>query len=391
MALKIAGRSDLSSFMVMDVMQKAEDLEARGEKVIHLEVGQPSSGAPKAACKAIVDALGEPSSHGYTLSLGIPSLRNGIAAHYDQLYNVRVKPENVIVTVGSSLGFAMAFLTCFDHGDTVAMTNPGYAAYRNLMMSVGLRPMMIDCRAEQGWKLSVADLDAMDPVPDGIIIASPANPTGVVLNASEMAAITGWCDARGVRLISDEIYHGITFDVEAATALATSSDAIVVNSFSKYFSMTGHRVGWMIAPDNLVDPLERLAQNCVISVPTLSQIAAAAAISDPSAKAELEEHVRRYKRNRDILLNGLDPRFLGNAAPAEGAFYIYADTSEISDDSMNLADRLLNEAHVATTPGLDFDTEQGRSSIRISFAGTNDDMQKAVRRINAWVRDNPGA
>jgi len=155
--------------------------------------------------------------------------------------------------------------------------------------------------------------------------------------------------------------------------------------------MTGHRVGWMIAPDNLVDPLERLAQNCVISVPTLSQIAAAAAISDPSAKAELEEHVRRYKRNRDILLNGLDSRFLGNAAPAEGAFYIYADTSEISDDSMNLADRLLNEAHVATTPGLDFDTEQGRSSIRISFAGTNDDMQEAVRRINAWVRDNPGA
>jgi aspartate/methionine/tyrosine aminotransferase len=388
MALKISGRSDLSSFMVMDVMQKADDLEAQGKKVIHLEVGQPSTGAPKAGCKAIVDALEEPSSHGYTLSLGIPSLRDGIAEHYAQLYNIKVKPENVIVTVGSSLGFAMAFLTCFDHGDTVAMTNPGYAAYRNLMLSVGLRPMMIDCRAEQGWKPTFADLDALDPVPDGIIIASPANPTGVVLNASEMAVITSWCDANGVRLISDEIYHGITFDVDAATALATSSTAIVVNSFSKYFSMTGHRVGWMIAPDDLVDPLERLAQNCVISVPTLSQIAAAAAITDPSAKAELEGHVHRYRENRDILLKGLDERFLGNAAPAEGAFYIYADTSQISDDSLKLADRLLNEALVATTPGLDFDTEKGMSFIRLSFAGTCEDMKEAVRRINAWVSKN---
>ncbi|XDZ65005.1 pyridoxal phosphate-dependent aminotransferase [Alphaproteobacteria bacterium LSUCC0684] len=388
MALKISGRSDLSSFMVMDVMEKAAALEDQGEKIIHLEVGQPSTGAPQAASKAIADALAEPSSHGYTLSLGIPSLRQGIADHYARLYGIEVRTENVIVTIGSSLGFAMAFLTCFDHGDTVAMTSPGYSAYRNLMVSVGLRPMMLDCRAEKGWKPSIADLEALDPVPDGLIIASPSNPTGVVLDHREMAAITGWCDANGVRLISDEIYHGITFDVEAATALASSSQAIVVNSFSKYFSMTGHRVGWMIVPDDLIDPLERLAQNCVISVPTLSQIAAAAAITDASAEVELEDHVRRYRQNRDILLNGLDPRFLGNAAPVEGAFYIYADTSQISQDSLDLADRLLNEAHVATTPGLDFDTEQGQSFIRLSFAGTNADMEEAVRRINRWISTN---
>jgi len=388
MALKISGRSDLPSFMVMDVMQKAAELEDRGEQIIHLEVGQPSTAAPRAACQAIIDALAEPASHGYALSLGIPPLREGIAAHYARAYGVAVRPENIIITVGSSLGFAMAFLTCFDHGDTVAMTNPGYAAYRNLMLSVGLKPMMLNCRAEQGWKLTLQDLEALDPLPDGLIIASPSNPTGVVMAPREMAAITSWCDSKGVRLISDEIYHGITFDTEAATALATSSQAIVVNSFSKYFSMTGHRVGWMIAPDDLMDPLERLAQNCVISVPTLSQIAAAAAITDPSARQEMEQHVARYRQNRDILLAGLDPRFLGKAPPAEGAFYLYCDTSQISNDSLELADRLLNEAHVATTSGLDFDTDEGRSWLRLSFAGSNADMQEAVRRINTWISAN---
>ena len=299
-----------------------------------------------------------------------------------------MSPDNVVVTVGSSLGFAMAFLNCFDPGDTIAMTNPGYSAYRNLMESVGLRPLMIELRGAEGWKLRPEHLDALPEKPAGLIIASPANPTGVVLNAEELAAITGWCRDNDVRLISDEIYHGIAFGVDTPSALATADDAIIINSFSKYFSMTGHRVGWMIVPDDLVEPMDRLAQNAVISVPTLSQIAATAAITDPASIAELESHISRYGDNLDILRNELDPRLLQDVAPVEGAFYLYVRTTAIAKDSVVLADRLLKEAHVATTTGVDFDTVQGREYLRLSFAGSTADMKEACRRINAWIAEN---
>ncbi|MCE2516978.1 MAG: aminotransferase class I/II-fold pyridoxal phosphate-dependent enzyme [Alphaproteobacteria bacterium] len=387
MALKCSSRSRLSSFMVMDVMQKAAQIEQLNHDVMHLEVGQPSTGAPAAACRAIVDALDDPSAHGYTLALGIDPLRKGIARHYERAYGLQVSPENVIVTVGSSLGFVMAFLTCFENGDRIAMTNPGYSAYRNLMLSVGLEVVDLPAGAAQNWVPRVEDLAAMDPKPEGLILASPSNPTGVVLSADELAAIARWCHDNDVRLISDEIYHGISFDVDCATALGSSSSAIIVNSFSKYFSMTGHRVGWMIVPDDLIDPMERLAQNAVISVPTLSQIAATAAITDDHALNELEGYVARYRTNRDVLLDGLPASFLGNVAPAQGAFYIYADTSGISANSIELADRLLKEAHVATTPGADFDPVDGHLALRLSFAGSTDDMKEAARRITAWVRD----
>jgi aspartate/methionine/tyrosine aminotransferase len=388
MALKRSDRSYLASFMVMDVMAKAAVLEEMNRTIMHLEVGQPSTGAPKAASEAIVAALSNPASHGYTLSTGMTPLRRGIARHYKRWYDLDIDPERVMVTVGSSMGFAMAFLTCFDAGDRIAMTNPGYSAYRNLMKSVGLETVDLPARSAQNWVPRLNDLEALSPRPDGLILASPSNPTGVVLKPEELAAIARWCDANGVRLISDEIYHGITFGVDHSCALETSSSAIVVNSFSKYFSMTGHRVGWMIVPEDLVDPLDRLTQNCVISVPTLSQIAATAAITDEAALAELAGHVDRYRINRDILLDHLPEKFLGNVAPAEGAFYIYADTSAISNDSVILADRLLNEANVATTPGVDFDTEEGHLAIRLSFAGTSEEMKQAAKNITAWVQNN---
>ena len=388
MALKRSDRSYLASFMVMDVMAKAAVLEEMNRTIMHLEVGQPSTGAPKAASEEIVAALSNPASHGYTLSTGMTPLRRGIARHYKRWYDLDIDPERVMVTVGSSMGFAMAFLTCFDAGDRIAMTNPGYSAYRNLMKSVGLETVDLPARSAQNWVPRLDDLEALSPRPDGLILASPSNPTGVVLKPEELAAIARWCDANGVRLISDEIYHGITFGVDHSCALETSSSAIVVNSFSKYFSMTGHRVGWMIVPEDLVDPLDRLTQNCVISVPTLSQIAATAAITDEAALAELAGHVDRYRINRDILLDHLPEKFLGNVAPAEGAFYIYADTSAISNDSVILADRLLNEANVATTPGVDFDTEEGHLAIRLSFAGTSEEMKQAAKNITAWVQNN---
>ena len=388
MALKRSDRSYLASFMVMDVMAKAAELEEMNRSIMHLEVGQPSTGAPKAASDAIVAALSNPASHGYTLSTGMTPLRRGIARHYKRWYDLDIDPERVMVTVGSSMGFAMAFLTCFDAGERIAMTNPGYSAYRNLMKSVGLECVDVPARSAQNWVPRLEDLEALSPRPDGLILASPSNPTGVVLKPEELAAIAKWCDANGVRLISDEIYHGITFGVDHSCALETSSSAIVVNSFSKYFSMTGHRVGWMIVPEDLVDPLDRLTQNCVISVPTLSQIAATTAITDEHALSELAGHVDRYRVNRDILLDRLPAKFLGNVAPAEGAFYIYADTSGISNDSVILADRLLNEANVATTPGADFDTEEGHLAIRLSFAGTSEEMKQAAQNITAWVRNN---
>lgn len=388
MTVKLAKRSDLSPFLVMDVLARSAAMDAQGANVMHLEMGQPSTAAPAPAKQAMIDALDDPASHGYTMTLGIDPLREGIARYYSRVHGLSVSPDNVAVTVGSSLGFAMVFLNCFDPGDTIAMTNPGYAAYRNLMKAVGLKPMMIELRDAEGWKLKPEHLDALPEKPTGLIIASPANPTGVVLNAEELAAITGWCSENDVRLISDEIYHGISFGVETPSVLATSKDAIIINSFSKYFSMTGHRVGWMIIPDNLIEPMDRLAQNAVISVPTFSQIAATAAISDPASIAELESHITRYSENLEILRNGLDPRLLQGAAPVEGAFYLYVRTTAIAEDSVVLADRLLKEAHVATTTGVDFDTEQGRDYLRLSFAGSTADMHESVRRINAWIAEN---
>ena len=389
MALKISNRSGFSSFIVLDVMKQAAEMEEAGnDRILHLVAGQPSTAAPEPARRAIAESLDDPASHQYTMTPGLTQLRKGISGHYRRAYGLDVSPESVVATVGSSLGFRMAFTICFNAGDTVAVTIPGYTAYRNLMVAAALEPMLIDLNVEDGWRFNRSHLEALEKVPDGLIVASPANPTGMVMTRDEMEGVVGWCAENGVRLISDEIYHGITFGDPATSALEFTRDAVVVNSFSKFFSMTGHRIGWVVLPDNLVEPVTKLAQNMYISVPTLSQIAATAAISDPAAIKELEGHVDRYRRNRDILLEGLDPRLLNNAAPPEGAFYLYLDSSRVYPDSLELSQRLLKEAFVATSTGVDFDPANGHKAMRLSFAGAEGDVTEAVGRINDWIGKN---
>jgi aspartate/methionine/tyrosine aminotransferase len=372
-------------FIVMDVMAAAAEKEAAGDTVIHLEVGQPSTPAPKAALAAAHAAL-DSDRIGYVAALGIPALRERIARHYRDAYKTEVAAERVIVTTGSSGGFPLAFLASFDAGDRVALAAPGYPAYRNILAALNLEAVDLPTSAADRFQPTVAALEkAKEQVGSiaGLIVASPSNPTGTMVNRAEMKALADWCHHHGVRLISDEIYHGIVYDGEAVSAVEVSDQAIVVNSFSKYFSMTGWRVGWLVVPTDLVRPIERLTQNFFISVPTLSQHAALAAFD---GREELDGHVRRYRANRDLLMAGLPAVGLDRLAPAQGAFYLYADIAHLTNDSRDFCRRMLAEAGVATTPGVDFDRARGAGTLRISFAGSTAEMEEAVRRLKAWRR-----
>ena len=380
--LKTSKRSEFPAFLALDVMRQSTELAAQGADILHLEVGQPSSSAPQAVNQAMMAALNQPSAHGYSVAFGQTLLRQRIARFYDEWYGTRPHTDNVAVTVGSSTAFALAFLSAFDEGDRIAIPNPGYPAYRNLMMGLGLEPVLLSAGAEQGWKPVLAEMDSWDSLPDGLMIASPANPTGAVLNDTELADICRWCDEKGVRLISDEIYHGLVYGHRCDTALNYTKHAIVINSLSKYFSMTGWRIGWMILPDDLVGPVEKLAQNLFISAPTPNQLAAVSAFD---CEAELNRHVARYAANRDILLQGLPDAITETAAPCQGAFYLFADISQFSDSSLDFAARLLAEQGVATTPGVDFDPVNGHRYLRLSFAGSTDVMHQAVSRFNNFI------
>ena len=368
-------------FIVMDVMAAAAEKEAAGDTVIHLEVGQPSTPAPKGALAAAHAAL-DSDRIGYVAALGIPALRERIARHYRDAYNTEVAPERVIVTTGSSGGFPLAFLASFDAGDRVALAAPGYPAYRNILAALNLEAVDLPTSAADRFQPTVASLEKAGPIA-GLIVASPSNPTGTMVNRAEMTALSSWCQRHHVRLISDEIYHGIVYEGAAVSAVEVSDQAIVVNSFSKYFSMTGWRVGWLVVPPELVRPIERLTQNFFISVPTLSQHAALAAFD---CREELDGHVRRYRANRDLLMAGLPAVGLDRLAPAQGAFYLYADIAHLTNDSRDFCKRMLAEAGVATTPGIDFDRARGAGTLRISFAGSTAEMEEAVRRLKAWRR-----
>ena len=368
-------------FIVMDVMAAAAEKEAAGDTVIHLEVGQPSTPAPRGALAAAHAAL-DSDRIGYVAALGIPTLRERIARHYRETYGADVAAERVIVTTGSSGGFPLAFLASFDAGDRVALAAPGYPAYRNILAALNLEAVDLPTTAADRFQPTVAALEKAGPIA-GLIVASPSNPTGTMVNRAEMTALATWCNARGVRLISDEIYHGIVYEGEAVSAAQLSDQAIVVNSFSKYFSMTGWRVGWLVVPPDLVRPIERLSQNFFISVPTLSQHAALAAFD---CREELDGHVRRYRANRDLLMAGLPAVGLDPLAPAQGAFYLYADIAHLTNDSRDFCKRMLAEAGVATTPGVDFDRARGAGTLRMSFAGSTHEMEEAVRRLKAWRR-----
>jgi len=367
-ALKNSSRSQISAFMVMDVMRAANERAASRKAVYHLEVGQPGTSAPSGVLEAARQAL-DSDRLGYTEALGIPELRQVIADHYRDYYGASLSPERVVVTTGSSGGFVLAFLAAFDVGDRVALASPGYPCYRNILSAFGIEPVCLPTEASDRFQPTPDLLDSVrrDGPLDGLIVASPSNPTGTMLQRSELQDLADYCDLHGIRLISDEIYHGITYDRRADTALDFSDSAIVINSFSKYFSMTGWRVGWMVVPQDLARSIECLSQNLFISAPTLSQIAAAAAFD---CREENDRRVDGYRASRDLLLRALPEAGFEKLAPADGAFYIYADIGSLTNDSEAFCRKILSDTGVALTPGLDFDPDRGNRFIRFSYAET---------------------
>ena len=367
-------------FLVMDMMADAARLENKGRDIIHLEVGQPAWGAPRKVVEAAQNAL-KSERLGYVDALGLLPLRARISRHYLECYGIDVPVERIVVTTGSSAAFILAFLAAFDVGDKAGLTVPGYPAYRNIMQACGIKAVDIALTSHNGWRPG-ADIVAGNSDLDGLLLASPANPTGTMLAPDELAGIARACDQHGIRFISDEIYHQLTYAIPQATALAYSSNAIIINSFSKYYCMTGWRIGWMVVPADMVRAIECLSQNLYISSPVLSQHAAIAAFD---AGDELEERKSVYAKNRNFLLDALAGIGLGTCTPADGAFYIYADVSRFTNDSAGFCRRMLNEAGVAATTGLDFDPVNGHQHIRMSFAGSLEAMHEAVQRLKAWL------
>lgn len=378
-----SGRSDVPPFMVMDVMAAASRIEAGGGHVIHMEVGQPAASAPKTAILAAHAAL-DAGRIDYTSALGTPSLRKRIARHYRESYGVTVDSARIVVTTGSSGGFILSFLAMFEPGDRVAVTIPGYPPYRHILTALGCEPVLIETSSETRHALTgEALLAAHRRAPlKGVLIGSPANPTGTMMSREALSGLISAAESAGIRFISDEIYHGLDYAFPAVTAAELSTRALVINSFSKYFCMTGWRVGWMVVPEPLVRPIERLQQNLAISVPTLSQIAAEAAFD---GGAEMEEIKRGYLENRRILIEGLPRAGLTKFLPADGAFYLYADVSDFTSDSLKFAAEMLEKARVAATPGVDFDPVHGRQFIRFSYARSAEEMREAVERIARWL------
>ena len=380
MALKIARRSEISPFLVMDVMEAANARRLEGKDVLHLEVWQPSTPAPRKALEAARNGLAD-DVLGYTDALGLPELRRAIADYYGYHYHVSIAPERVVVTIGASGAFVLAFLAVFDPGDRVGVVTPGYPAYRNILSALGITCVDLWVGAENRYQPEIEQIAESNL--QGLVIASPANPTGTMLTKNRLAALAEFCREQKIRLISDEIYHRIAFSEPAATAIAYDPDAVAVNSFSKYFSMTGWRIGWMVVPDDLLRPIERLAQNLFISPPTLAQLAAVMALDSDE---ELDTNVARYARNRQILLNNLPQAGIDTFAPADGAFYLYADVSGLTKDSQSYCRAMLADTGVASTPGIDFDPRDGNSFVRFSFAGATEEMVEATKRIRDWSR-----
>jgi aspartate/methionine/tyrosine aminotransferase len=374
-------RGGIPAFEVMRVIDAVVARRALGLPVFDLSAGQPSTPAPAPVRAAAAVAIGA-ERLGYTNALGIPALRAAIAAHYLRTDSIAVAPSSVAVTTGSSGGFLLAFLAAFDAGDTVVMARPGYPAYRNMLAALGCTVLELPCGPESRFQPTVAQLAALPERPRGLVLASPANPTGTMVGPDELDAITSWCDGNGVRLVSDEIYHGISYADPAVSAWRFSRRAVVVNSFSKYFSMTGWRAGWLLVPDDLLDSVDRLAGNFTICPPALSQVAAVAAFD---AYDELDANVARYRANRDLLLSRLPTIGLDRLAPADGAFYVYADVSRWTTDSLAWAARLLAETGVAVAPGIDFDPIDGGRFIRMCFAGDTAEIDHAVDLLGDWL------
>jgi aspartate/methionine/tyrosine aminotransferase len=382
--LRPSARSDVPAFMVMDVVAAAARLEAAGKRVIHMEIGQPAAAAPTTAIAAARAALAS-GRIGYTQSLGIPSLRVRIARHYAERHGTDIDPQRVVVTTGSSAGFMLAFLAMFEPGDRIAIESPSYPPYRNVLAALGCEAVPIEVTAATRFALSPEALLAAHrerPL-KGVLVASPANPTGTMMTADALSALIQAAEGEGIAFISDEIYHGLDYAFAAETALNLSANAVVINSFSKYFCMTGWRIGWMVVPETLIRPIERLQQNLAISVPTLSQVAAQAAFD---GRDEMEAIKHGYEDNRRVLMEGLPRVGFDNFLPVDGAFYLYADVSRFCSDSDDFARRMLEEAGVAVAPGADFDPVHGRGFVRMCYAGATAEVKEAVERLGAWLK-----
>lgn len=381
--LTTSNRGAIQPFLAMDVMSAANRLEAAGQDVVHMEVGQPGAPAPQivrdAAAKALLDGR-----IGYTDALGLKPLREKIAAYYSSHHGLEVSPDRIAVTTGSSAGFNLAFLALFEAGDRVILPTPGYPAYRNILGALGLGVVEVETREEDRWCLTPEAIraeHARNPV-KGVLIASPANPSGTIMEADALKAVIETCEELGIWFISDEIYHGLEYGLKAECALRYSPNVVIINSFSKYYCMTGWRIGWMVLPDKALRSVECLGQSLYISAPMLSQVAAIAAFD---ATEELDIIKAGYARNRDLLMAELPKIGLGNFMPMDGAFYVYCDIGNLTNDSMDFAKRSLEEAKVAITPGADFDVERGHRYVRLSFAGTYGAMEEAVRRLGGWL------
>ncbi len=383
--LKVGRNAAVPPFRVMDVIAAANARQAAlppgAPRIIRMEVGQPGTGAPAGAVEAARRALGSGAALGYTEAFGRPSLRERIARHGQAWYGHAADPARIAVTMGASAAFPLIFLAAFDPGDRVAMAAPYYPPYRNIAAALGLQPVIIETGIETRYQPTLAALERLDPRPEGLVVASPCNPAGTMLHPDELRAIAEWCHANGVRLVSDEIYHGLQYGAAPATAAAFSPSAVVVNSFSKYFSMTGWRVGWTVLPEDLVRPVECLAQNLFISAPHIAQVAAEAAFD---CHGELAANVARYRRSRDVLLAALPGAGFERLSPAEGAFYLYADVSGRTQDSAGFCARMLAEAGVAAAAGVDFDAAHGHRTVRFSYCGPEADMAEAVERLRRF-------
>ena len=377
--MRNSSRSEVDPFIVMDVMQSAARAEAQGRHIIHMEVGQPGTGAPKGAADALTKAMAA-GPLGYTVALGLPALRARIARMYAEWYNIEIDPARVVITSGSSGGFILAFTALFDSGDRVGIGAPGYPSYRQILSALGMVPVDLPTAAENRFQPVPDDFAGMDL--QGLMVASPANPTGTMLDKGAMSALIGACHATGASFISDEIYHGVEYEKKAVTALEITDECYVINSFSKYFSMTGWRVGWMVVPQDQVRVVERIAQNMFICAPHASQVAALAAMD---CMDELEGNMDVYRANRALMLEGLPTAGFDRIAPPDGAFYVYADVSAITDDSRALAAEILDKAGVAVTPGLDFDPVRGHTTLRFSYARSTADIREGLARLAAFM------
>ncbi|MGR3615989.1 MAG: pyridoxal phosphate-dependent aminotransferase [Paracoccaceae bacterium] len=374
-------RSKVDPFIVMDVMEAARQAEENGRHIIHMEVGQPGTGAPKSAMTALENAL-QSEALGYTVALGLPALRSRIAQLYGEWYNVDLNPERVIVTPGSSGAFLLSFSALFDSGDKVGIGAPGYPSYRQILKALGLQPVDIQTEPENRLQPTPSDLAGLDLA--GLLVASPGNPSGTMLNRDAMGALIGAANEIGASFISDEIYHGLEYEAKAVSALEVTDDCYVINSFSKYFSMTGWRIGWMVVPEDQVRVVERLAQNMFICPPHASQVAALAALE---CHDELQANLDVYRANRKLMIEGLPKAGFKNFAPPDGAFYVYADVSDLTDDSRAFAAEILEKAGVAVTPGLDFDPVRGATTLRISYARATEDIKEGLTRLRQFMSE----